>query len=30
MLANTVGIANIVKEVKTGTDTEAQDLNQSV
>ena len=30
MLTNTVGAANIVKEVKIGTDTEAQDLNPSV
>ncbi len=30
MLANTVGTANIVQEVKTGSDTETQDLNPSV
>ncbi len=30
MLSNTVGIANIVHEVKTGTNTETQDLNARV
>ena len=30
MLANTVGTANIVQEVKTGNHTATQDLNQSV
>ena len=30
MLAHTVGIANIVKEVKTGNHTATQDLNPSV